>query len=57
VAGLDFDFTGGVFDGGDFTHANFSAGKVGFTSAVFSGGNVEGFRAFLSGRRRRAVTA
>ena len=47
MAGLDFDFTGVVFDGGDFTHANFSAGKVGFTSAVFSGGNVEVFRAFL----------
>ncbi len=27
--------------------ANFSGGKVDFTSAVFSGGNVEAFCAFL----------
>jgi uncharacterized protein YjbI with pentapeptide repeats len=36
--GLNFDFTGVVFDGGDFTAAVFSGGWVSFTGAVFSGG-------------------
>jgi hypothetical protein len=38
--GRDFDFTGVVFDGGDFTRANFSGGAVGFSGAVFSGSGV-----------------
>jgi uncharacterized protein YjbI with pentapeptide repeats len=35
--GLNFDFTGVVFDGGDFAQARFSDGTVRFTGAVFSG--------------------
>ena len=38
--GLDFDFTGVVFDGGDFRHAEFSGGMVSFYAAEFSGGTV-----------------
>jgi uncharacterized protein YjbI with pentapeptide repeats len=38
--GLSFDFTGVVFDGGDFSRAEFSGGKVGFSRAEFSGGDV-----------------
>jgi uncharacterized protein YjbI with pentapeptide repeats len=41
--GLNFDFTGVVFDGGDFTAARFSGGKIFFNDAVFSGGTI-GFR-------------
>jgi Pentapeptide repeats (9 copies) len=47
--GLDFDFTGVVFDGGDFTHANFSGGEVDFTNAVFSSGNVDFGNAVFAG--------
>jgi pentapeptide repeat protein len=35
--GLNFDFTGVVFDGGDFGGANFSGGTVRFDHAEFSG--------------------
>ena len=35
--GLDFDFTGAVFDGGDFGRAKFSGGAVCFDGAKFSG--------------------
>src|SRR5215472_16169902 len=38
--GLNFDFTGVVFDGGDFSGARFSGGEVTFRSAEFSGGQV-----------------
>jgi len=38
--GLNFDFTGILFDGGDFSEAQFSGGTVLFTSAEFSGGMV-----------------
>ena len=38
--GLNFDFTGVVFDGGDFTGARFSSGIVLFNGAVFSGGEL-----------------
>jgi hypothetical protein len=38
--GLNFDFTGVVFDGGDFSFAVFSGGDVSFDSAVFSSGHV-----------------
>ena len=47
--GLNFDFTGAVFDGGDFTAARFSSGIVAFTDAVFSGGVVRFDRAVFSG--------
>ena len=39
--GLNFDFTGVVFDGGDFTDARFSGGIVDFNDAMFSGGAVD----------------
>jgi uncharacterized protein YjbI with pentapeptide repeats len=35
--GLDLDFTGVVFDGGDFTEAEFNGGNISFTGAVFTG--------------------
>ena len=38
--GLNFDFTGVVFDGGDFINAKFSGGEVNFHRAEFSGGTV-----------------
>jgi uncharacterized protein YjbI with pentapeptide repeats len=38
--GLNFDFTGVVFDGGDFNGAQFSGGTVEFDGAEFSGGTV-----------------
>jgi hypothetical protein len=47
--GLNFDFTGVVFDGGDFGAARFSSGIVLFTGAVFVGGMVDFRRAVFSG--------
>jgi uncharacterized protein YjbI with pentapeptide repeats len=44
--GLNFDFTGAVFDGGSFDGANFSGGTVDFRSAVFAGGEVSFGSAF-----------
>ena len=44
--GLNLDFTGVVFDGGDFSDAQFSGGEVDFSGAQFSGGEV-----FFSGAR------
>src|ERR1700750_2330790 len=38
--GLNFDFTGVVFDGGDFSGAEFSGGAVRFDNAEFSGGRI-----------------
>jgi uncharacterized protein YjbI with pentapeptide repeats len=38
--GLNFDFTGVVFDGGDFSSAQFPGGEVSFSDAEFSGGEV-----------------
>jgi hypothetical protein len=38
--GLELDFTGTVFDGGDFTSAKFSSGTVRFDFAKFSSGRV-----------------
>ncbi|MEU6593268.1 pentapeptide repeat-containing protein [Streptomyces sp. NPDC046881] len=38
--GHDFDFTGGVFDGGDFADAEFTGGRVDFNAAEFIGGTV-----------------
>lgn len=39
--GHDFDFTGVVFDGGDFDGAVFSAGTVQFSGAEFGAGTVD----------------
>jgi uncharacterized protein YjbI with pentapeptide repeats len=47
--GLNFDFTGTQFDGGDFTGAVFSGGTVDFSRATFSGGTVDFSRATFSG--------
>jgi uncharacterized protein YjbI with pentapeptide repeats len=47
--GLNFDFTGVVFDGGDFRGAQFSGGKANFTNAEFSGGTVTFIYAEFSG--------
>ena len=47
--GLNPDFTGVVFDGGDFAGAEFSGGTVSFTRAQFSGGEVRFGSAEFSG--------
>jgi len=49
--GLDFDFTGVVFDGGDFGDAVFSDGTVRFDRAEFSNGSVDFRDAEFSGGR------
>jgi uncharacterized protein YjbI with pentapeptide repeats len=49
--GLDYDFTGAVFDGGDFRGAEFSGGTVSFTDTKFSGGEVGFERGRFSGGR------
>ena len=46
---LDLDFTGVVFDGGDFSRAQFSGGIVRFGGVEFSGGQVRFVRAEFSG--------
>ncbi len=46
--GLNFDFAGAVFDGGDFSGAKLSGGTVNFTGAEFSGGTVSFSRAEFS---------
>jgi Pentapeptide repeats (9 copies) len=53
--GLDFDFTGVVFDGGDFNGARFSGGTVNFHGARFSGGTVD-FRVPSSPAARSSST-
>jgi hypothetical protein len=67
--GLDLDFTGVVFDGGDFSFAQFSGGtvlfhraefpggKVGFDNARFSGGIVDFSYAQFSGGEVSFVNA
>jgi pentapeptide repeat protein len=47
--GLNFDFTGVVFDGGDFHGAQFSGGTVSFRGAHFSGVVVDFSDAEFSG--------
>ena len=47
--GLNFDFAGAVFDGGDFSGAKLSGGTVNFTGAEFSGGTVTFAGAEFSG--------
>ena len=47
--GLNFDFTGATFDGGDFSGANFSSSRADFDKAVFSGGEVDFSEVVFSG--------
>jgi uncharacterized protein YjbI with pentapeptide repeats len=47
--GLNFDFAGAVFDGGDFSGAKLAGGTVNFSNAEFSGGTVTFAGAELSG--------
>jgi hypothetical protein len=47
--GLNFDFRGVVFDGGDFAYARFSGGEVSFNSAEFPRGMVSFLGAEFSG--------
>ena len=47
--GLNFDFTGVIFDGGDFRGAEFSSGTAVFDGAEFSSGAVRFDRAKFSG--------
>jgi uncharacterized protein YjbI with pentapeptide repeats len=47
--GLNFDFTGVIFDGGSFSGARFSGGEVSFRQAEFSGGEVSFRQAEFSG--------
>src|SRR5262249_57941416 len=47
--GLYFDFRGVVFDGADFTGAEFSRGTLDFRGAIFSGGMVNFGGATFSG--------
>src|SRR5215470_10358778 len=47
--GLNFDFAGAVFDGGDFSGAKISGGTVGFGYAGFSGGIINFTGAKFSG--------
>ncbi|MBA2949596.1 pentapeptide repeat-containing protein [Streptomyces himalayensis] len=47
--GHDLDFTDVVFDGGDFSGAEFSGGTVRFDDATFSGGTVDFKGATFSG--------
>jgi uncharacterized protein YjbI with pentapeptide repeats len=47
--GLNFDFTGVVFDGGDFYGVQFSGGTVSFKNARFSSGEVDFSEAKFSG--------
>src|SRR5215510_11555556 len=48
--GLNFDFAGAVFDGGDFSGAKFPGGTVNFVGAEFSGGEVGfGYTKFSGG--------
>jgi uncharacterized protein YjbI with pentapeptide repeats len=47
--GLNFDLTGVVFDGGDFSRAEFTGGEVSFSGAVFFAGKVSFTDAVFSG--------
>src|SRR5690348_1261898 len=55
--GLNFDFSGAVFDGGDFTDAKFTGGWVDFVGAKFSGGEVSFSRSLFSGGELRFLEA
>ncbi|MFJ1958440.1 pentapeptide repeat-containing protein [Streptomyces microflavus] len=47
--GLNLDFTGATFDGGDFTGSFFSGGEVDFGGSTFSGGDTYFRHAIFSG--------
>ncbi len=47
----DLDFTGAIFDGGDFSGSTFSGGRVSFERSTFSGGRVSFERSTFSGGR------
>ena len=47
----DYDFSGALFDGGDFVESVFSGGEVSFAGSVFSGGEVRFDRADFSGSK------
>ena len=49
--GLNFDFAGVVFDGGDFSGAKFAGGTVNFAGAKFSGGTITFAGAEFSGAK------
>lgn len=49
--GLNLNFTGAVFDGGDFVFARFTGGEVSFRDAEFPGGEVRFNAAEFSGGR------
>jgi len=55
--GYDLDFTGATFDGGDFSFARFSGGKVSFKGAAFSGSEVSFKDATFSGGELRFTSA
>ncbi len=55
--GLNFDFTGVVFDGGSFAQARFSGGTVSFNHAEFSGSEVSFFGAQFVGVKVNFVGA
>ncbi|MER6306271.1 hypothetical protein [Streptomyces sp. NPDC001657] len=48
-SGYDLDYTGAVFDGGDFSGAEFSRGEVRFDHATFADGDVQFDDATFSG--------
>ncbi|MFJ6152199.1 pentapeptide repeat-containing protein [Micromonospora profundi] len=50
-SGCDLDFTGAVFDGGDFSGVTFSGGRVSFVGATFSAEVVAFDEATFSGGR------
>ncbi|MFF1566917.1 pentapeptide repeat-containing protein [Streptomyces sp. NPDC058293] len=47
--GLDLDFTGAVFDDGDWRNSTFSGGTVNFSNSTFSGGTVDFSNSTFSG--------
>jgi uncharacterized protein YjbI with pentapeptide repeats len=55
--GLNFDFTGVVFDGGDFSGTRFSGGIVQFAGASFVGGLVDFGDAEFSGGKASFIGA
>ncbi|MGD6749162.1 pentapeptide repeat-containing protein [Streptomyces sp. BH105] len=55
--GHDFDFTDAVFDGGDFSKANFSGGTVTFVGSQFLHGVVSFSEARFSGARVDFIAA
>lgn len=50
-AGVDLDFTGAVFDGGDFSFGEFSAGRISFIEAEFIDGTFYFTGAIFTGGR------